>query len=59
MFTQGLPTVVGVISKHVDLHLGQSLGVPRRTHTYCAVITVIGGLAHLLLDVCLPAIISN
>lgn len=55
VFNEGLPTVVCIISKQVDLHLRYSLHIPSCTNANCAVITIIWGFPRLLFDECVPA----
>ena len=54
VFAEGLPSVVCIISKQVDLHLWQPLLIPCCADAYRAVITVIWGLSRLLFDECVP-----
>ncbi len=56
LFSQGFPAVICIISQQVDLHLRQPLSVPSRTDAYCPVVTVIGSLPWVLLDVSLPVL---
>ena len=54
VFAQSLPAVLCIVGQHVDLHLGQPLSIPRSTHTYGPVITVVWAFPWILLDVGFP-----